>query len=531
MVTLRDTTALVEAQQALSEREARYRQLTDISPSSIMVECEGAVVFANPAAVRLFGARTDTDLIGQDALDLVHPKDRALILELRSKLQGPDKGLVQPATVSFLRLDGTAFTGEGIGTRFRWNGKPAVLDVIHDVTALRRAEADLRAAKDAAERANTTKSRFLAAASHDLRQPLHALALFLGALSERLQGSAYSELMDKMEQSLESANSLLETVLDISKLDAGVVVPDPNDFSVQIILDQMATEFSLPAAGNGNRLQVMPCDATIRSDRVLLENILRNLVSNAVQYTRNGRILVGCRRRPEGLRLEVRDTGAGIPQDKQDIIFEEFRRLADQPQSADSGLGLGLAIVERTAKLLGCRVELTSEVGKGSVFTLNVPLGEKIAHPTVPRPEIVTGVPPSFRDATVLLIEDDPNILRAIPEYLTRWGCHCVTATSAEGAIAELSATGRVPDLIMADYHLGDGKTGIDAIRTIQSRWRHFMPSIIVTADTSAEISRRVEEECIALVYKPAQPAKLRALLLHLLQANASLEMTSTTRH
>lgn len=515
----RDVTERRSVEEALRESEERHRQLASISPFAIIVHTEGRIVFANPASVELYGASSADDLIGRDALELVHPEDRAQVLEYRKAVSQTRDMRSKLGTVRRLRLDGSEFLGEGAGAGFRWGGKDAHLFVIQDVTALRQAEEELRKAKEAAEQADATKSRFLAAASHDLRQPLYAMSLFLTTLMERFSDPAYTDLLVKMEQSLDSANNLLNTVLDISKLDAGVVKTEISTFRVQAILDQIEVEYSSAAGAANNALTVMPCRAYVRSDRVLLESILRNLVSNAVRYTRGGRILVGCRQRGDRLQVIVRDTGPGIPADKQSAIFNEFERLDDLPGAGNRGLGLGLAIVKRTAVLLGCDVMLTSEVGKGSEFSLEVPL-EKMEHAVMPSPAVLPApLSPDFRGAIIALIEDDPGIRLAIPACLSRWGCNCITAESIDAAIDSLSEANVKPDVLMVDFHLAHGITGLDAIRAVRSRFGQDIPAVIVTADMSPETSRLAREEGIPLLIKPVRPAKLRALLHYLLPA------------
>lgn len=516
----RDVTERRRAENALRESEERHRHLTNISPDAIMVQCGGRIVFANPAAVRMYGAEKPEDLIGRETLDLVHPEDHRRILEQRKEFSGDKAGPAILEAVTRRRLDGSEFLGDGVGTPFVWGGDVATLCVVHDVTELRRTEAELKTAIETAEKATQAKSRFLAAASHDLRQPLFALSLFLTTLVERLEDPSVAGILEKMEQSLESANNLLNTVLDLSKLDAGVVEPNITGFPIQSILDQTAMEFAPIAVAAQNSLTVMPCRLIVRSDKVLVESIVRNLVSNAVRYTRVGRILVGCRRRGDALRIVVQDTGPGIPADKHSEIFREFGRLYPLPETETAGLGLGLAIVERTARLLGSDIVLQSDLGKGSVFAFELPLGD-MAVAAVPAAESANfTASPNLSKAVVALIEDDAGIRFAIPETLRNWGCECITAESTSRVIDELEAAGRVPDLILADYHLGLGETGLNGIERLRSKWGGDIPAVIVSADTSPETARLVSDAGIALLTKPVQPAKLRSLLQHLLQTN-----------
>ena len=385
----------------------------------------------------------------------------------------------------------------------------------------------MREAKDAAEQANAAKSRFLAAASHDLRQPIYALSIFVATLARRIRDPKSRDLIAKMERAIESTNELLVAVLDISKLEAGVVEPNMADFSVQGILNEIAAEFAPSAEARGNVLRVVPSRLAVRSDRILLESILRNLVSNAVRYTSGGRILVGCRRRGAMVRFEVRDSGIGIPRDKQEAIFEEFHRIEGAAEPGDAGLGLGLAIVERTAGLLGYRIELDSEPGRGSLFRFDVPAGEAEAAADGVAPM----APPSLLlGATVAVIDDDQEVLDALGRQLAGWGCDCFTAGSAALVVRDLASANRVPDLIVADYHLADGKTGIEAVRMIRDRWGANLPAVIVTGNDSKEPVLRTEELHLPLMRKPIRAARMRALLLHMLHMREEAKPSLTVR-
>ena len=330
-----------------------------------------------------------------------------------------------------------------------------------------------------------------------------------------------------MEQAIESTNQLLVAVLDISKLEAGVVEPNMADFPVQGILTEIATEFAPSAEARGNVLRVVPSRLAVISDHILLESILRNLVSNAVRYTSGGSILVGCRRRGAMVRFEVRDSGIGIPRDKQEAIFEEFHRIEGAAEPGDAGLGLGLAIVERTAGLLGYRIELDSEPGRGSLFRFDVPAGEAEADANGIAPK----APPSLlRGATVAVIDDDQEVLDALSRLLAGWGCDCFTAGNAALVVRDLASANRVPDLIVADYHLADGKTGIEAVRMIRDRWGVDLPAVIVTGDDSNEPVLRAEELHLPLMRKPIRAARMRALLLHILQMREEAKPSRAVR-
>ena len=514
LVVIHDTTALHQAQAALRKSEELHRRLLDVSPDAITVQCEGKIVFANPAAVTLLRAESEDDIVGRMAIDFVHSDDHAMLLESRQMISG-SRRLNRLESVRLLPLDGTEIYCDSSAAPFLWEDKSASLVILRDMTALREAERDLVTAKEAAEQANTAKSRFLAAASHDLRQPIYALSIFVATLAKRVRNPKSRDLIDKMVQAIDSTNKLLVAVLDISKLEAAVVEPNMANFSVQSIFNEIATEFAPSAEARGNVLRFVPTRLAVRSDMVLLESILRNLVSNAVRYTSSGRILVGCRRRGDRVQFEVRDSGIGIAHDKQEEIFEEFHRLDEAAEPGDAGLGLGLAIVDRTAKLLGYEIALTSEPGKGSLFRFSVPAGEA----EVGVDDITQLVPPSLlRGANVAIIDDDRKLLDAMGQQLAGWGCHCIAAESAESVVEELTLADKTPDLIVADYHLADGNTGIEAVQMIRDRWGANVPAVIVTADASSEPTRRAEELHLPLMVKPVRAARMRALLLHMLQ-------------
>jgi Na+/proline symporter/signal transduction histidine kinase/CheY-like chemotaxis protein len=364
----------------------------------------------------------------------------------------------------------------------------------------------LQSATAEAERANLGKTRFLAAASHDLLQPLHAARLFTSALLERRP----DELAGQIDSSLRSVEALLRTLLDVSKLDGGAVKPELADVALGELLATLAREFAPIAGARGLRLDVVATRAVVRSDPALLRRILQNLLSNAIRYTERGRVLVGCRRAAGELRIEVWDTGPGIPEDKRDEIFEEFRRLHPGGAAGERGLGLGLAIVERIARVLGTRVEVRSEPGRGSCFSVAAPLA--IAASAAPRPPVAapqrTG---ALEGALILCIDNEPVVLDGMRALLAGWGCEVAAAASVEEAWPALQ--GCVPDAIVVDYRLDGGRTGIDALEALAARLGRGIPEIVVTADHGEAVREATAARGCSLLYKPVRPAALRALL------------------
>lgn len=376
-------------------------------------------------------------------------------------------------------------------------------------------EEALRQAKAEADTANASKTKFLAAASHDLLQPLNAARLFVAALLERPLGGKEREFTGRIDGALKSVEALLATLLDISKFDSGAVSVERTDFEIGDLLSALEQEYGPIARDGGLDLRVVRCSAVVHSDAAMLARILRNFVSNAVRYTPSGRILLGCRRRGRMLRIETWDTGLGIPEDSIAEIFQEFRQLSNR-QGREKGFGLGLAIVERIARTLGHPVTVRSSVRSGSVFAVEIPLGlGRVAPKQRARREAV--VADNLAGALVAVIENDDVVSEGMRVLLEGWGCELITGIDGDQVIAQLRATGRTPDLLVADYHLDEGRTGVNAIERIRKSSRAAVPGIVITADRSPEILRQVRGAGFYLLNKPVRPAKLRALMSHIL--------------
>lgn len=386
---------------------------------------------------------------------------------------------------------------------------------------IRDATADLAAKKEMAERANTAKSRFFAAASHDLRQPLHALSLFVATLKARNRQPETQPLIDNIEASTAAMELLFNALLDISRLDAGAIEARPIHFPLQAMLNELDKQFGALASEKHLRLRFRPCECTLFSDPLLIERILVNLIANAIRYTDDGGVLVACRRRGHMARIAVYDTGRGIPEDQQESVFHEFVQLQNPARDRSKGLGLGLAIVSRLGRLLGHRIDLRSRAGHGSVFSIDVPLGD----PTLvqaPTPPATPGQMPA--DALVLLIDDESVILRGMAELFDNWNIDLVTAHSADEAEQWLDTLGRVPDVIVSDYRLPD-EDGIAVIERLRQKFGRGIPAIVLTGDTAPETLQRITQAGFPLLHKPLRPAKLRALLTHLIQQSRAAAM------
>ncbi len=387
--------------------------------------------------------------------------------------------------------------------------------LLQEIAERREIEKALYVAKSEAEQANLSKTRFLAAASHDLLQPLNAARLFVSALADVKHAPRIRTLIDNVDASLHAVEDLLGTLLDISKLDAGAVSPEIVDFPIATLLGPLATEHVVQARDRGLTLRYVPSHAVVRSDIRLLRRIVQNFLSNAIRYTQSGGVLLGCRRCRDGVRIEVWDSGPGIPADKLDEIFEEFRQLHPDNDPGGRGIGLGLAIVKRAAKMLDHPIHTRSTIGKGSVFSVTVQRGARPRSATEPMPPYRAGIDPA--GAAFLVIDDQHSILTGMQALLTGWGCTVWTATSGQAAIDLLPSFTPGPDVIIADYHLDGDATGVAEINRIRHAMNCQVPGIIVTADHSPAIRQIVEQHGLWLLKKPLKPAQLRSLLSSIL--------------
>lgn len=378
--------------------------------------------------------------------------------------------------------------------------------------------ADLKQKKEEAERANIAKSRFLAAASHDLRQPLHAMALFTSALKEKSPNGELRAIADKLRASVEALEGLFHALLDVSKLDAGVVVPEVRDFRLQALFERIAPDYSDQAADKGLRLHWRPTGAVVRSDVVLLERILRNLVSNAIRHTDAGGVLIGCRRRGGKIRIDVVDSGVGIAPAHLTDIFQEFYQIGNPERDRTKGLGLGLAIVHRLASLLKHAVQVRSVPGRGSVFSVTVPCGDVAAveHDLFVASDFIDT---KLSDPLIVVIDDEQAVLDGMREVLQEWGARPLLASSGDEALARLAERGERPSAVVADYRLRHAETGIAAIGRIRDRYGADIPGVLVTGDTAPDRLREAEASGYHLLHKPIRPASLHALLRFLLSA------------
>ncbi|TBV16258.1 hybrid sensor histidine kinase/response regulator NahK/ErcS' [Stutzerimonas kirkiae] len=377
-------------------------------------------------------------------------------------------------------------------------------------------EARLREAKREAELANLSKTKFLAAVSHDLLQPLNAARLFTSALLDRDAGQS-GGLIRNISNSLEDVENLLGTLVDISKLDAGVIRPDITSFAVSELLENLAMEFRQLSGTQGLALDFVASSALVRSDIQLLARILRNLLTNAIRYTSHGRILLGCRRRRQSLSIEVWDSGMGIAEDKLEEIFHEFKRGDSAQPYQDRGLGLGLAIVEKIARMLGHRIQVSSRLGHGSRFSVEVPLARRASRV---RSETATSelLVERLQGARVWVLDNDTAICAGMRTLLEGWGCLVVTALSESDLARQVDNFHAEADMIIADYHLDNGHTGIDVVTTVNARRATPLPALMITANYSNELKQQVRELGHMLMHKPVRPMKLKTAMCHILE-------------
>ncbi len=375
---------------------------------------------------------------------------------------------------------------------------------------------DLTLQKDAAESANQAKSRFLAAASHDLRQPMYALNLYLGAIQNTHLPEDAKELLYNAQQCASAMDDLFSVLLDMSRLDAGAVTPKMKDFPVSNILERIALEFAPPAREKGLELRVVMSSCFIRSDPALAERIVRNFVSNAVRHTRHGVILLGCRRMRHGLRIAVFDTGPGIPEDKLGAVFEEYYQLGNPERDRSKGLGLGLAIVRRLSSLLDTPIALRSKPGRGSMFAADFPYGNA-ATEEVQAASGSGGMQEDLSGRLIVIIDDEAMIRDALRTLLEQWQCTVLEASAEDEAVERVSVLPAAPDAIICDYRLRDGDNGLDAIEKIRQEFCVDIPALLVTGDTGPDRILEIRANRLSVLHKPLQPDSLREALLSVL--------------
>jgi len=387
-----------------------------------------------------------------------------------------------------------------------------------EIEGHQQAQDDLVKAIEEADQANMSKTKFLAAVSHDLLQPLNAAQLFNSSLSEQVLDTELAPIVNSVDASLSDLENLICTLVDISKLDAGVVQADKSSFKLADLLDNLANEYQQQANQYDVSLHYVPTNIVVHSDSVLLARVLRNFLSNAFRYTENGKVLFGCRKQGDFVSIEVWDNGVGIAKEKINEIFQEFKRLQSSKISFRNGLGLGLAIVDKISKVLNHSIKVDSVQGKGSVFSIQVPLGE------IDQASINQSLPTQILQSTILaqriiwVIDNDANICEGMTRLLGGWDCIVITALSLEELEQQVDIHQDHADILIVDYHLDDDETGLTAAKQINTKRETQIPSLMITANYSKSLKNEVENSGILLLNKPVKPMKLKTTMLHLLR-------------
>ncbi|CAO3419305.1 hybrid sensor histidine kinase/response regulator [Azospirillum doebereinerae] len=508
-----------------AEQDARYRAIVDSAVDPIVVIDErGLIESYNRAAERTFGYTAEEALGRNVSMLMPEPYQTAHDGYLSRYRRTGERHIIGAGReVEGRRKDGSTFPLDLSVAEWRAGKRRLFTGIMRDITARKAAEETILRARDeaeaareealraqsAAERADRAKTKFLAAASHDLRQPLQSLFFFAHALSDKLDGHPTAPLLASMSESLNGLRVMLDSLLDVSRLDAGVVKPSVTEFALAPLLDRLAEEYAIRASEAGLRLRHVPTAAWTSSDPALVERILRNLIENAIRYSEKGTILLGCRRRDGAVRLAVYDQGIGIPADKTQDIFQEFTQLANPERDRRKGLGLGLAIVKRLAGLLGHAVTLRSEPGRGSAFLIDLPAATPRP---IPKPVRATIERPRGK-GLIVIVEDDTIILLSMRAMLEEWGYDVIAAVSADEAIDTLLNIGQRPAMIVADYRLREGRTGVQAIRDIYGVCGVRVPAIVLTGDTDPARIAEVQRSGHRLLHKPVSPTILRDIL------------------
>jgi two-component system, sensor histidine kinase len=499
------------------------RSALDSAPdATVIVDASGSIVFASHQVAVLFGYEV-SELQGRN-IDMLLP-ERFRDRHVHHRRMYSESLRTRPMGVGLdlfaLRRDGAEFPVEISLSPISDGIASLVVASIRDITEHRSIESALHEARETAERANQAKSRFLATASHDLRQPLQTLALLNGTMRRMLKDEQVAEVLVQEEQAIGAMSRLLNALLDISKLESGAIRPEVTDFKVAEIFTELRSEFASLAADKGLTFVIDSCADYVHSDPSLIGQVLRNLVSNAIKYTREGCVQLRCLHDRAFVRLQVLDTGVGIPANELIHIYDEFYQVGVGTNTSRDGFGLGLSIVSRIVQLLGLKLDVQSEVGKGSVFSLELPLGAGHADSarcgvaSAPRRQGGRGDPPH-----VLLVEDDPGVLNATRMLLKVEGYRVTTAGSLAEALQH-AAKHRDIALLLTDFHLANGETGVEVIEAVRQYAGIDLGAVLVTGDTSSAVRALPRDARLRLASKPISPDELLGLMRELLPSSS----------
>ncbi len=500
----------------LSEKrlsEQFFESLLESAPDAmVIVDRSGEIAIVNGQAEEMFGY-TREEMQGKKIEFLLPERIRERHIGHRTSYTADPT--LRPMGIGMelhgCRRDGTEFPVEISLSPVSTEAGSFVSSVIRDVTKRKEMEIGLIEARQDAERANRANSAFLAAASHDLRQPVQALSLLNGALRRTVTEERALEMLNSQNQSLTAMTNLLNSLLDISRLDAGAVTPAIEEFPIDRLIDQLSSEFSRQAIQQGLSFESTHCGASVRTDPILLTEIIQNLVSNSLRYTESGSVRLVCKKSGSDCRVEVRDTGIGIESDQIEKIFDAFHQCKT-PGSSKEGFGLGLAIVSRLADLLGHEVNVESTPGQGSCFCITLPLVEKQVDTTNVRSASVDTKALHKAVGLVVLIEDDEPVADALKLLFETEGYTVATATTKSEAIVLMEHLHSTPVLIVSDYHLADSSTGVETIAAIRNSSSDKIPALIITGDTSQAVADARNVANSVLLSKPIDPDYLLKL-------------------
>ncbi|MGF7175823.1 PAS domain S-box protein [Azospirillum doebereinerae] len=519
-VFFQDVTDLRRAEAARRHSEARFRAVFELAAVGIeRLDRDGRYLDVNATLCAILGYRRE-ELLEMTYADLTDPADLAMEEVLLTHLMA---GVIPSYAIEkrCIRRD-----GQPVWVRVTSSLSPDAdleeayrISIVEDISERKVIEGELTAAKEEAERANLAKSKFLAASSHDLRQPLQSLFFFSAALADFVPDGKGRDLLRRLDQGLDSMKGLLDSLLDVSRLDSGAITPTLEDFPVAAVIDAIDAAYAPLATGKGLEWRLESCDATVRSDRTLLARLVRNLVDNALRYTQSGMIRLRCKEEGGRLAIEVQDTGIGIPGDHLERIFEEFHQVGNPERDRALGLGLGLAIVRRLSLLLDHPVEVRSVHGRGSAFRVLVPLGE--AQPAAAE---APATAPDGRGRFAVLVDDDAVVLLGLRTVLTEWGYTVLAAGSADQAMERLAAQDRSPDILIADYRLREGRVGTEVVRRVRERYGAGVPAMILTGETGTDSLRDAAAHGVPVIHKPVTPRQLWSEVERLLGASEGRE-------
>jgi PAS domain S-box-containing protein len=492
------------------------RRVLDSTPDAlIIIDAAGDIVFANRQVETLFGYSA-AELVGRQ-IEMLMPE------RFRSRHVGHRESYSHNLHVRPMgsgldlfarRRDGSEFPVEISLSPAADSTRSLAIAAIRDITEHRAIQNALREAREGADRANQAKSRFLATASHDLRQPLQALSLLNGTLRRLARDPVIADALGQQEQAISAMSKLLNALLDVSKLESGAIKPEITDFKVAALFDEMRSEFAALAINKGLNLEVEAGGERVRSDPTLIGQVVRNLVANAIKYTPAGRVCLRCAHEQDLVRLEVIDTGIGIPAGELARNYDDFYQIGVSANTSRDGYGLGLSIVARIVVLLGLKIEVRSEVGKGTVFSIVLPASER-------RAETVVAAPSSHLHAAeratgeripVLLVEDDARVRNATRLLLKVEGYDVAATASLAEAVAAAEVNRNIR-LLVTDYHLGEDETGVEVIARVREKLGRPVPAVLVTGDTSSAVLNVEGDALLRTVSKPVNPDELMALI------------------